>query len=206
MSAAERPEPAARSASLVVVGASSGGVEALIGLLSRLPADFALPMAVVLHQGEDRDSVLAQVLGRHTPLAVREARDKEPLAAGCVHVAPPGYHLLLEDAQHLALSCDPPEYFSRPSIDALFETASQVLGPRLCGVLLTGANHDGAAGLARLGAAGGLTLVQSPTDAANPEMPLAAIERRTPDFVLPLRDIARFLARLAPQPCPAPNS
>ncbi|WP_298931367.1 chemotaxis protein CheB [uncultured Ramlibacter sp.] len=187
-----------RDAAAVAIGASAGGVEALLALLPGLPQDYPLPVVVVLHQAQDRDSVLAEVFASRMRLAVRQAADKESLAPGTVYFAPPGYHLLLEKDRSFALSCDAPVHFSRPSIDVLFDSAADALGPGLVAVLLTGANQDGAAGLAHAGSSGGLTVVQDPLQASSPDMPLAAIAARTPDFVLPLQAIRELLSSLVP--------
>ena len=149
----------------VVVGASAGGVEALLELFSGLQPDFALPIIVVLHISQERNSLLPEVFGHRLTLPVREAADKEPIVPGTVYFAPPGYHLLVEQANCFALSCDAREHFSRPSIDVLMESAADVWGSALAGIVLTGANDDGAAGLARVGTAGGLTVVQDPVEA-----------------------------------------
>lgn len=188
-------------AEALAIGASAGGIDALIQLLGGLPAGFALPVVVVLHLPEDRESLLGEVFGRRTLLPVREATDKQPVEAGTVYVAPPGYHLLMEADRSFSLSCDPPQHYSRPSIDVLMESMADALGARLVGVLLTGANEDGAAGLARIGAAGGLAVVQNPEEAASPEMPRAALALRTPDFVLALKEIGNLLSHLEPLPC-----
>ena len=189
-----------RAVRAIAVGASAGGVEALLAILSALPASFAIPIVVVLHQAEDRDSVLADVFAGRSKLPVRQAADKEAMAAGTLYFAPPGYHLLLEADCSFSLSCDAPEHFSRPSIDVFFESAADALRSGLAAVLLTGANADGAAGLARAGRLGGLTVVQEPMEASNPEMPQAALALHSPDFVLPLRDIHRLIAQLRAQP------
>jgi len=157
---------------------------------------------VVLHQAEDRDSVLAELFASRTRLAVRQAGDKEAMAPGTIYFAPPGYHLLLEQDRSFALSCDAPLHFSRPSIDVLFDSAADALGPGLAAVLLTGANQDGAAGLARAGALGALTVVQDPAEASSPDMPRSAIAARAPDFILPLQAVRSLLAGLQPLQIP----
>ncbi|RZJ25397.1 MAG: chemotaxis protein CheB [Haliea sp.] len=189
-----------RSVRAIAIGASAGGVEALLAILSGLPASFAIPIVVVLHQAEDRDSVLAAVFAGRTRLPVRQAADKEPMVAGTLYFAPPGYHLLLEADLSFSLSCDAPEHFSRPSIDVFFESAADALHSGLAAVLLTGANEDGAAGLAHAARLGGLTVVQEPLEASSPQMPRAALALHTPDFVLPLRDIHQLIARLRSLP------
>ena len=184
----------------VVLGASAGGVDALLQVLSGLPASYGVPLIVALHLRHDRNSLLVDVFASRTALRVREAADKEPMTPGTLYIAPPGYHLLLEADRSFSLNCDPPEHFSRPSIDVLLESAADALGPRLAAVLLTGANHDGAAGMAEVGRLGGLTVIQDPDEAQFPEMPRAALALRVPDFVLPLQQIQAFLAGLHPLP------
>ena len=191
-----------RAVEAVAIGASAGGVDALLALLSGLPASYALPIVVVLHQAEDRDSLLSDLFANRAALRVREAADKETLAPGTLYFAPPGYHLLLESDRSFSLSCDAPEHYSRPSIDVLFESAADALGAGLAAVLLTGANEDGASGLARVGRLGGLTVVQDPDEARSPEMPRAALALRAPDYVLVLEDIHTLLANLEPLSCP----
>lgn len=178
----------------IVIGASAGGVDAIGRLLAALPPDFAPTVVVVLHIRPDLPSALAAVFGARCALPVREAVDKQPMAPGTVFLAPPDYHLLIEDDATLALSRDPAVHFSRPAIDALFESAAVALGARVVGVLLTGASHDGAAGLARIAAAGGTTLVESPDTAVAPHMPRAALAVMTPNLVASLDDLATWLA------------
>lgn len=187
-------------AGVVVVGGSAGSVEALARLLDRLPPGFGLPVVVVVHQPRRRPSALAEALAPHGPLAVEQAQDKVPLQAGAVFVAPPDYHLLVERGGFLALSVDEPVNYSRPSIDVLFESAADAYGPRTIGVVLSGANADGARGLAAVCRAGGVALVQSPEEASSPEMPRAALAECPRAQVL---SIERIAARLAPAPdCP----
>ena len=167
-------------------------------MLEALPADFEMPLVVAQHRAvATGDEMLERVLARHSEIAVVTATDKEPLAPGCVYVAPADYHLLVEDG-HASLNTEAPVEFSRPSIDVLFESVADAYGPRAVGVLLTGANHDGAAGLARIAAAGGFTVAQDPATAERPEMPAAAIARGAARRVLPLDRIGPFLAELRP--------
>jgi len=186
----------------VVMGASAGGAEALTQILSALPEDFPLAILVVQHVHPEQDSPFTGFLGRHCRLPVDEAQDKEDILPGRVFLAPPNYHLLVEPPGILALSVDPKVNHSRPSIDVLFESAARVFGPRLAGVILTGANSDGAAGLAAVKKAGGFCAVQDPQGAAFPTMPLAAMAACEPDAVLPLDGLARLMAEL-PGPPPA---
>lgn len=127
-------------------------------------------------------------------LPVREAEDKEPVAAGTVYFAPPDYHLLLERGPQLALCADDLVNFSRPSIDVLFESAADIYRERLMGIILTGGNNGGTAGLEAVHRAGGLTVVRQPHTAQVPQMVVSALQRRPADLVLPLEEIARRLS------------
>jgi len=178
---------------LVAIGASAGGVEALATLLPALPAQFQLPVVVVVHLPPGKPSLLPEVLGQYCALKLREVEDKEPIEPGVVYCAPPDYHLLFDDRRTFALSVDDRVQFSRPSIDVAFESAVQVFGPRVLGLLLTGANSDGAAGLCSIRAAGGVTAIQDPAEAMSPEMPLSVLRRCQPDFTLPLARMASLL-------------
>jgi two-component system chemotaxis response regulator CheB len=180
----------------IVIGGSAGALEALGAILPALPIGFAMPIAIVLHVPPARTNHLTKVLGARTALDVHEAEDKEPLAAATIYVAPADYHLLVEGTGRLSLSADDPVRFSRPSIDVLFESAADAYGPSLVGVLLSGANDDGARGLARIKAAGGTTVVQSPLTCISRQMPMAAIRLEVVDHLLPLSAIGPFLARL----------
>jgi two-component system chemotaxis response regulator CheB len=160
----------------VVIGASAGAVEALSVLLPALTARCQATVLIVVHQPRDRPSLLVELFEPRCVLPVREAFDKEPVQAGTVYFAPPDYHLLVEQGPQLALSVDELVQFSRPSIDVLFESAADVYGKRLMGVILTGANEDGAAGLKAIRRAGGMALVQEPASAQVPFMPAAAIK------------------------------
>ncbi len=179
------------------MGGSSGALEALSTLLPALPADCAIPVAIVVHLPAERPSHLAEVLAARTALPVREAEDKEPLAAGTVYVAPPNYHLLIERTKTFALSTDEAVLFSRPAIDVLFESAADAYGERLLGIILTGASADGARGLSAVKRRGGLAIVQTPEGAIAPEMPRAALSMVEADHVLSLTDLAALLGRLA---------
>ncbi|RYY90016.1 MAG: chemotaxis protein CheB [Comamonadaceae bacterium] len=183
---------------LAVVGASAGGIDALMRLFHDLPQPWHLPVVVVLHLPDGRESQLAEIFGRRLRMPVREAQDKAPVAAGTLHFAPPGYHLFIERERVFSLSCEPPVLYSRPSIDLLMASAADAYGPRLAGFVLTGANDDGARGLAAIAAAGGLTAVQQPDDAAMPQMPRAAIAAHRPGHVLALPQLRQLLMQLDP--------
>lgn len=191
------PPPARPRAEFIVVGASAGGVSALMALLAPLPGDFPLPIAAVLHLLPRRESRLCSVLGGVLALPVREPVDKQRIEPGQVYLASPDYHLLVEMDHRFSFSSEPPVSFARPAIDVLMTSAADAYGPGLVGVLLTGANMDGAEGMAAIRRCGGLTLVQDPADAEVPTMPAAAIARCAPDHILPLQDMPQLLLRLA---------
>lgn len=181
---------------LIVVGASAGGVAALLALLAPLPAGFPLPIIAVLHLLPHHKSRLENVLAQHLSLPVREPADKEPIQPGTVYVASADYHLLVEADRSFAFSNEAPVSFARPSIDVLMMSAADAYGRNLAGVLLTGANMDGAEGMAAIHERGGLTFVQQPAEADVATMPEAAIARCPPDHILPLKDIHQMLLRL----------
>jgi len=180
----------------VVLGASAGGIEALLRVLDDLPQPWHLPLVVVLHLPEGHDSLLAEIFTERLRLPVLEAADKMPLVPGHVYFAPPGYHLSIERDRRFSLSCEPPVRFSRPSIDVLMASAADAYGPAVAGMLLTGANDDGAEGLQRIHLAGGITAVQDPDEAQISIMPQAAIALHSPDHVLPLRGLRALLLQL----------
>ncbi|OLS60128.1 chemotaxis protein CheB [Pseudomonas putida] len=185
----------------IVMGASAGGVAALLSVMACLPKDFAIPLICVLHLPDDHESQLAEVFSRKLGRPVREARDKESIEPGMIYVAGPGYHLSVERDRSLSLSQEDRVHYSRPSIDVLFESASDCYGAALAGVLLTGANEDGAAGLARISEYGGLSIVQDPAQAQVSAMPAAALALHRPDHILPLNGIGHLLAKLESQEC-----
>ena len=180
----------------IVIGASAGGVEALSILLPVLPADLRVSLFIVVHLPRERPSLLAEIFTRKCAVRVREAEDKMRVEPGTVYFAPPDYHLLLDKGPQLALSIDELVHFSRPSIDVLFESAADIYAERLMGIILTGANDDGTAGLAAIHGAGGVTIVQEPESAQVPVMALSALKRTPADFVLPLAEIAVLLHEL----------
>ena len=180
----------------VAIGASAGAVQALLAILPALPASFPLPILVVVHVPPDRDNVLAPLLQAKCRLTVKEAEDKEPIAGGVIYFAPPDYHLLVERDETLALSSDEPVNYSRPSIDVLLESAADAYGPALIGIVLTGANHDGAAGLRAVLDAGGAAIVQDRAEAYATAMPDAALEACPSALTMNLDAIASYLSSL----------
>ena len=191
-----RPGLSRRRIEAVVIGASAGGVEALLALLSDLPARWRLPIVVVIHLPENRESLLARVFGQRLRIPVMEAADKAAVEDGTLYFAAPSYHLSIERERVFSLSCEPPVLWSRPSIDVLMSSAADAYGPALAGLLLTGANQDGARGMQHIRQAGGLTAVQDPADAEVATMPRAAIALHAPDLVLPLRELRELLVQL----------
>jgi two-component system chemotaxis response regulator CheB len=161
-------------------------------LLSDLRAEFPLPVVIVQHRVKESEIGLCEFLSRHSSLPVTEPEDKEPLLGGHVYLAPRDYHVLIANGC-IALSTDRPVVFARPSIDVLFESAADEIKDRVIGVILTGANHDGARGLAAIKARGGVTMVEDPRVAACAQMPQAAIDHTQVDFVLPVQEMASCL-------------
>jgi two-component system chemotaxis response regulator CheB len=182
---------------LVAIGASWGGLHAVEIVLGALPQDFAAPVVIAQHrQVDSNDGMLVRLLDARCALTVCEAEDKQALDPGLVLVAPPDYHLLVE-AGTVALSVDAPLNFSRPSIDILFSSAADAYAERVAGVVLTGSNADGAHGLARIAARGGIAIVQDPGSAERREMPDAALSATPTARVLPLEQIGPGLAQIA---------
>jgi two-component system chemotaxis response regulator CheB len=180
----------------VVIGASAGGVEALGMILPALPATFRPSLLIVLHLPRERPSLLVEIYEKRCALPIREADDKEPIEPGTIYFAPPDYHMLVERNRQIALSTEEPVHYSRPSVDVLFESAADVYGTQLLGVILTGANEDGAAGLHAIHRAGGVTVVQQPDSAKVPLMIVSALQRNPADFILSLPEIAELLIGL----------
>nr|WP_313706024.1 chemotaxis protein CheB [Massilia sp.] len=198
MATADRfgPVLAGRRIEALVIGASAGGVDALVGLLPALAPDSKLATVCILHVPSDRDSRLAELFDARLALPVREAMDKEPVQPGTVYFAGAGYHLSIEEDRVFSLSCEPAVHYARPAIDVLMESAADAYGPALAGILLTGANADGAEGMQRIRQRGGLTVVQDPGEAQAATMPEQAIRLSAPHLVLPLADIRALLPLL----------
>lgn len=182
----------------IVMGCSAGGLNALQRVLPGLDPRLRVPVVVCCHTGSPDVSLLVDLLGRSSSLPVAEARERAPADPGVVHVAPSGYHLLVEENFHFSLSVDAKVSFARPSIDVLFETAADAWRGRLVGVLMTGANADGAHGLAAIRRAGGHAVVQDPDDAESKAMPLAGLRIAGADTCLPIEAIAATLNELCP--------
>lgn len=192
----------------VVVGGSAGSFSALKRLLPVLPAGLSVPVLIVIHQPSDRRSALVDIFEHHHHLRVKEAEDKEPLQPGTVFFGPPGYHFLAESDRSVALATDAPVHHSRPSIDVLFESAAGIFRSGLLGIVLSGANHDGAAGLAKVLQCGGQAVVQRPDTAEHPEMPAAALTAAPAAEVRTLDELEVLFAHLPHTPMergPAPS-
>lgn len=205
--AAQDPPHLPRQYEVICVGASWGGLQAVRRLLSEIPAELEQPIVIAQHRSpESQEGTLADVLGREIGRPVLEVEDKTPIERSRVYLAPPDYHLLVEPGR-FALSIDERVQYARPSIDVLFESAADAYGETVIGIILTGANEDGAEGLARIKARGGVAIVQDPLGAERRAMPEAAIAATAADAVLPLEAIGNFLYGLcvdaAERPLPA---
>lgn len=181
------------ASSAVVIGASAGALEVLTPLLAALPPDYPEAILIAVHLHPHGESLLSQVLQNQSEIVVEEAEDKIPIEAGKVFVAPRDYHLQVEPDFRLSLSVEAPVHYSRPSIDVLFETAADVYRQKLTGIILTGANADGAAGLKAVLAAGGSAIIQNPAEAEVAIMPSAAIAACPEAKIMGLEDIIKTL-------------
>jgi two-component system chemotaxis response regulator CheB len=194
------PRPVVRPVSvhveIVALGASAGGLEALHAVVAALPSDFPAAVVIVQHMDPRRRSHLADLLRRHSHLAVTQAIDGEPAEAGRVYVAAPDRHLTTRPGR-LVFSDMPRVRFSRPSIDVLFASVAAAYGHRAVAVVLSGTGRDGAAGVRAIKESGGTTIVQDPRTAAHPGMPEAARATGCADYVVPLEAIGPALVALA---------
>jgi len=180
----------------VVIGASAGGTNALQKILPYLPADFPLPIIIAQHLHPLQDGAAIIHYSGGSALTVKDADEKEAIRPGFVYFAPPNYHLLVESDHTFSLSIDPKVHFTRPSVDVLFESAADAYGASLIGIVLSGANQDGAEGLLYIKKRGGLTIAQEPANAEVGYMPEAAIESARPEHVLTADGICKFLTEL----------
>jgi len=188
-------DAAKRKFELIVIGCSMGGMHALQVIFEALPQEFCVPIAVVQHRYKTSNEGLPAFLRRHSKLDVVDTTDKEWIKPGTVYLAPANYHLLVERGE-LSLSVDEKVEYSRPSVDVLFESAAEAYGAGVVGIVLTGANADGARGAKRIKERGGMVIVQDPATAEAPAMPQAAIELARVDRILPLQRIGPFLVEL----------
>jgi two-component system chemotaxis response regulator CheB len=191
---------------MIVIGGSLGGMKVVRTLLRGLPASFPGPIAIALHRHREADDhdLLVHLIQQESALPVSEPLDKEPISPNHVYVAPPDYHLLVE-RENFSLSTDDPVQYARPSIDVLFESAADAFGASLIGIILTGANRDGARGAAAIQEKGGMILVQDPATAESEVMPRAAIEATGTLHVYPPDRLGEMLLRLTGTPVPTPS-
>lgn len=180
----------------IVIGVSAGGLTALEAILPKLPKDYKLPILIVQHISKDSPNYLVKHFDDKVPMRVKESSDKASIENSTIYFAPPDYHLMVEPDKTITLSVDEKVNYSRPAIDLLFQSAAEVYFDKLIGLILTGANSDGAEGLFKVKEMGGLTIVQSPETAEVDVMPKAAIDATEIDYILPLDEIGSFLASL----------
>jgi two-component system chemotaxis response regulator CheB len=180
----------------VVIGVSAGGLKALGVLLPALPSAFTPSIVVVQHRHAASDDYLVAYLNQRCALPAESVEDKKPMRPGTIYIAPANYHLLIECDKTFALTVDEPVNYARPSIDVLFESAADVFGSGLIGVVLTGANNDGSKGLVHIQNRGGLAIVQDPHDAEIDAMPRAAIASCDVDYIMPLTSIPQKLIQI----------
>ncbi|TKG92319.1 chemotaxis protein CheB [Puteibacter caeruleilacunae] len=181
----------------IVIGTSYGGLEAIKAIIPKLPKDFPLALLIVLHIGDNDNTTFINLLNDSSEILIKEAEEKESIKPGIVYFAPPNYHLLVEKDETISLSTEPKVNFSRPSIDVLFESASWVYRDQLIGIVMSGANSDGADGLKLIKANGGTTIVENPCSSYAPTMPRAALKSTKPDYRLKLEAIKDQLMKLA---------
>jgi two-component system chemotaxis response regulator CheB len=183
----------------ILIGGSAGCVEALLSILPALPTKFMFPIIVVVHQRPNSKSFLSEIFSAKCRMGVKEVEDKAPVELGTIYFAPPSYHLMIEEDFTFALCVDDPVKFSQPAIDVLFETAANVYGVSAVGIILTGANDDGAQGLRAICDAGGVGIVQDARTSLAPQMPLAAQKRCPEARVLTLPEIGEYLQNICEQ-------
>lgn len=183
----------------IVIGTSAGGLFALTDIMQSLPSGFPVPIIIVQHRSKDNNGLLEEVLQTKCKIKIEQANEKQKLKKGYVYTAPPDYHLMIETDETFSLSVDAKVLYSRPSIDVLFESASVVFREKLVGIILTGANADGAKGTEAVKNMGGLTIAQDPQEALFTVMPLAAIATYKVTHIWSLKDIRNFLLNMADQ-------
>lgn len=180
----------------IVIGVSAGGLSALRVILAQLPVNYKIPVIIVQHRHPESDNIFEHMLEEICSISVKQIEDKENIDVSTVYVAPPNYHVLVEEDLSFSLSIEDKVNYARPSIDVLFESAADAICPDLIGVILTGANNDGSKGLKKIKEMGGIAIVQEPETAEVAAMPRAAINLTPVDNILPLEKIGRFLVDL----------
>jgi two-component system chemotaxis response regulator CheB len=188
---------------IVVIGASAGGVEALLRLVRDLPADFPAAVCIVLHIPPDAPSLLAHILGRESKLPVAHAEDRQALVGGRIYIAPPDRHLLVGEDGMVQVARGPRENRHRPAVDPLFRSAALAFGPRAIAVVLTGTLDDGTAGALAVKERGGIVVVQDPAEALYPGMPQSVVRHVDVDHVVPINSMGETLARLVRETVPS---
>ena len=183
----------------IVIGVSSGGMNALKIISSTLPAHFNLPIIIVQHLSAHSDSHWIKLLNEKSRLNVKEADEKEKIEKGNIYIAPPNYHLLIEKDKTFSLTIDERVNFARPSIDVLFESAAEAYRNKLIGIVLTGSNSDGTKGIKRIKNCGGLAIIQDPKTADSEYMPNSAIAAIVPDYIISLEEIVELLIKIDKQ-------
>lgn len=186
----------------VVIGVSSGGMQAMKVLFPQLPKDFPVPIIVVQHIGAHSDSVWISILNKECKLTIKEADEKEAIKKGHIYIAPPNYHLLVEKDKTFSLSTEGRVNYARPAIDVLFETAAEAYNDTLIGVILTGSNHDGTLGMKRIKQCGGMTIAENPATAFSSYMPECAIKTMQPKHIVQLENIVELLINITTPECP----
>jgi len=186
------------NAKLIVIGGSSGSLQVILYVLGRLPADYPIPILLIIHRANSNDSMLPELLELKSNLTVREVEEKDRIVPSCVYVAPADYHVLIETDHSFTLDYSEKLNYSRPSIDVSFISAAMVYGKNLIGILLSGANEDGAEGLKEIKEQGGHTIIQHPDEAIVSYMPIQASQRSRIDQMLDTEGITRYLISLIP--------
>lgn len=180
----------------IVIGVSSGGLNAMKIMFSHLPADFKMPIMIVQHISPRSENQWIDLLNNKSQLPIKEADEKEKIESGMVYIAPPNYHLMVEKDKTFSLTVEERVNYARPSIDVLFESAAEAYKNKLIGVILTGSNNNGTNGLKRIQECGGLTIVQDPQTAESAYMPASAIAAAKPEYILPLEKIIELLIEI----------
>lgn len=191
-------ENAIKKYQLMVIGGSAGSLEVILKIFEALPVSIFLTLIVVIHRKSSGDNTLVELLASKTSLDVREVEDKEPLLPNTIYVAPPDYHLLIENKKLFSLDSSEKILYSRPSIDVAFASAAEMFESGVIGVLLSGANSDGARGLCAIKECGGFTIVQDPATAEVSYMPMHAIQMNCADEVVREDELPSYLSRFFP--------
>ncbi len=181
---------------ILTIGGSAGSLTTILNIIEGLPLTGYLSVIVIVHRKNDPESILENLISDHTKLKVKEVEDKEEITPDTVFIAPADYHLLIENKKMFSLDISEKIHHSRPSIDVTFQSVAEVFGPSVIGVLLSGANADGAEGLYTIKKAGGFTIVQDPKSAEVEYMPLQALEQMKPDRILNGKEIAGCIKEL----------